>query len=351
MQHYDTDIVIKKSNVWRPYIYTFDANGNYQSGAWHSIDNADYTIPAGTYFKMMMSILPTTTTTPVMDFYTNDIFKAIVIEKASEDVVTEDRFYLFTNNYKYIKSVAHQGYSYDTRTYNQSRLGGYYKAKEHGFNVGECDVKWTSDMIPVCCHDQSFVSGTETIVIADHTYAELQNYDYYGSTISSLDSIVKACKEMGMECSIDHLSSGWTDAQFAILFGIVEKYQMQDKTYWLQGISRDLSNRILTWYTKAKIALTLSTSNLTNAINEANTIVTDDNEVVINFNYAEISVNQLLTYKGTIDKRVKLGIWTNDNLTSCLAYLPYIDMLTSNKFSVIDLNKQLYSDYSQYFDE
>ena len=351
MQHYDTDIVIKKSNVWRPYIYIFDENGDYQSGAWHNIDSTDYTIPAGTYFKMMMSILPTSSTTAVMDFYDNNIFKAIVIEKAGEEVVTEDRFYLYTANYNYVKSIAHQGKSYDERTYNQSRLGGYYKAKACGFDVGECDVKWTSDNVPVCCHDASFQSGGETIVIAEHTLAELQALDYYGSTIATLDSIVKACKEMGMEVAIDHLNSNWDDTKWGILFGIVEKYQMQNYTWWLQGRSTTLMDKILNWYSKAKIAITIGDADISGAISDANAKVTDDNEIMVNFNYANVSVNQMLSYKASADIRVKFGIWTNDNLTSCLAYLPYVDAITSNSYSIIDMNKKLYENNSTYFSE
>lgn len=347
---FSEDIVIKKSNEWRPYIYRFDGSGTYTGGGWVNIDNNDYTIAAGTRFKIMFSMLPTTYNTPLVNIYDNPLFPKIRIVKKGADIPTFDaRSYLHTAEpYKYALSICHQGYCTD-RGNNNSRLSGYYMAKAHGFNVGETDVKWTSDEIPVCCHDQSFPSGGETIVIADHTYAELQGFDYYGSTIASLDSVVKACKEMGMQIAIDHLSGSWSDARYSILFGIVEKYHMQDNTWWLQGRSLSLMNKILAWYPKAKIAVTVSTTDFSAIINECNTVVTDVNEIMINFNYGPIAAASIPSTFANLDKRVKLGIWTNDNVNSTLAYQPYVDAITSNKISIVDINNQYYENYSQYF--
>lgn len=253
------------------------------------------------------------------------------------DIVSVDTIQYNPN----MRSVAHQGYSTTSQTYGNSRLSSYIGAKKHGFDYGECDIQFSSDGVPVCCHDASFSSDGTTVVIAEHTLAELKTYNYYGETIASLDEVVKLCKELGLGLYIDHLNGNWSDAYWNTLFAIVNKYQMQDNVYWLQGIARSVSERILSWYNRAKLVLVINASDLTSAITEANAIKTDLNEVSIDFNYTQVTVAQMQSYAAQLKTGVQLEIWTVDNATDYKSYLPYARGITSNKICYNDVYEDL----------
>lgn len=330
--HFDYDILLPKQSNFYVYLWTYTAqDGSGATGqGWKYLTDGALVIPAGTYFRLLFT-KDRTSTTPLVDIYNNPVFKDIEIYKRPVVMQTNPN----------IRSVAHQGYSTTSQSYGNSRLSSYIGAKKHGFDYGECDIQFSSDGVPVCCHDASFDSNGTTVVIAGHTLAELKTYNYYGETIASLDEVVKLCKELGLGLYIDHLNGNWSDAYWNTIFGIVKKYQMQDNVYWLQGISRTLTTKILTWYKKAKIALVVSTNNLTSAITEANEIKTDFNSVSIDFDYSNITTSDLESYLSSLNAGIELEAWTIDNSTSYMSYLPYLKAITSNKLCYNDFYKQV----------
>lgn len=333
--HFDHDIVLPKQSNFYFFLWTYtDQSGAGASGqGWKYLTDSEYVIPAGTYFRLLF-VIDRASTTPLYDIYDNDIFKAIEIYKKVEQATTIQ----YNPN---MRSVAHQGYSTTSQTYGNSRLSSYVGAKKHGFDYGECDIKFSSDGVPVCCHDASFNSGGQTIVIAEHTWAELQTYNYYGETIASLEQVLAKCKELGLGLYIDHLNGSWSDAFWNTIFALVKKYQMQDNVYWLQGIDRDVTNKILQWYSRAKIVLVVGSNDLTSAITEANTIKTDLNEVSIDFNYAQVTVAQMKSYAAQLKTGVQFEVWTVDNATDYKNYLPYARGITSNKLCYNDVYQEL----------
>lgn len=330
--HFDYDILLPRQNNFYVYLWTYTAqDGSGASGqGWQYLNDRSLVVPAGTYFRLLF-VNDRTSTTSLVDIYDNDIFKAIEIYKAP--VVT-----MYNPN---MRSVAHQGYSTTSQAYGNCRLSSYIGAKKHGFDYGECDIKFSSDGVPVCCHDASFSSNGTTVVIADHTLAELKTYNYYGETIASLDEVVRLCKELGLGLYIDHLDGNWSDAYWNTIFGIVKKYQMQDNVYWLQGISRTVTTKILTWYKKANIVLVISSNDLTSAITEANDIKTDNNSISIDFNYSNITTSQIETYLSSLNTGIELEAWTIDSATSYEDYMPYLKGITSNRLCYNDIYKRI----------
>lgn len=333
--HFDYDILLPRQNNFYVFLWTYTAqDGSGATGqGWKYLTDSEYVIPAGTYFRLLF-VIDRTSTTPLYDIYDNDIFKAIEIYKKVEQATTIQ----FNPN---MRSVAHQGYSTTSQAYGNSRLSSYIGAKKHGFDFGECDIQFSSDGVPVCCHDASFNSNGTTVVIADHTLAELKTYNYYGETIASLDEVVKLCKELGLGLYIDHLNGNWSDAYWNTLFAIVKKYQMQDNVYWLQGISRTATTKILTWYNRAKIVLVASSNDLTSFITEANEIKTDLNSVSIDFNYSNITTSQIETYLSSLNTGIELEAWTIDSATSYEDYMPYLKGITSNRLCYNDIYKRI----------
>ena len=311
---FDFDLLIpqrKENEIGCVYLYTYNnALGTTFNKIGYINKNSNYIIPKNTYFRLLITDYDSNSINPVGNLFTSNIFNNFKIYKYSES---------FLINYnKNITSVAHQGYSGYIGVINHSLLDGYSKAKIHGFEFGETDLKFTSDNIPVCCHDNSFSSGGESIIISEHTLKELKSYTYYGGEISTLDEILSECKKIGLGLYLDHLYTIDNDTKWNNVFNIIKKYSMEDNIKWLcnAGIQRlnYQTNKILTWYKKSKISIVTSENDLTNIIINANNLKTDYNEVTIDCLYSNFTIEQLINYNTMLYSGVKIELWTIDNI-------------------------------------
>lgn len=232
-----------------------------------------------------------------------------------------------------VKMVAHQGSGLlDSSGLGHSKLSAFLAAWNAGFDLGECDIKFTSDGVPVCCHDDTFTSGSTVVTIATTTLEQLKTYNYYGGEIATLEEVVVLCKTLGMDLEIDQLAYDMTDAQWDSVFGIIKKYRMFDHVIF--GGSQATIGKIQSFYANARIFLmATSSTEFTNQLALAESIVTDKNEVIVAFNYGIVTAENIPTYTQNIDPRVKLGAWIVDYASVALQYIPYVDYLTSNKLS------------------
>lgn len=229
----------------------------------------------------------------------------------------------YANITKPIISVAHQGYAGESG-YGGSRVGMYKNASKYGFTYGECDVQWTSDNIPIGSHDASFDYEGQTIVIAEHTYAELLTYRNF----SKIEDIIKECKENGIGLVIDKCSYTWTTDQRQIIFGLVKKYRMQDNVvwFWIYDISNSFITQLFSFYGASKIVVPSSTS-----VADVNSVLTDKNTIYLGF--SSPTVETIVNTMASHDARVKCSIYTIDTIADYKDYIPYVDMITSNRVS------------------
>ncbi len=232
-----------------------------------------------------------------------------------------------------VKILAHQGSSL-TRTdgLGHSLKSQFIAAWNAGFECGECDIKFSSDNVPVCCHDDSFVDtdSQNTITIAEHTFSELETYGYYGEKIASLDEIIRTCKELGMDIQLDQLSPYFTETQWNKIFEIVKKYRMFDHVIFT--VNSSTVDIVQAFYENARLMLlATSTTEFETSITLANSLVTNNNEVIVAFTYSIVSTDDLPDYQEDADPRVKFGAWIIDFPNLALQYLPYVDYITSNK--------------------
>jgi len=321
--HYDYDLIVPykdtTGNAYYLVTYSNDQGANYNNIGWIN-NNYAYIIPKGTYFRLLMSVNDTNSVTKLHDIFNTSIYKNIEIKKYEPKI---------NNN---CLSVSHQGYSLNTKNsvYGNSRVSSYKGAKIAGFDIGECDLQWTSDGIAVCCHDASFVSGEETIVISEHTYAELITYNYYGETIASFDEVVEICKTLGLGLYVDHIASTLTDTQYTQLFNTIKKYGMLNKTKFLvNNITR--AETILSYYSKAKIAIVTEDNDLSSLVNDVNNLQNENNEISIDFKWGNITEENLISYNLSLNPRSYLECWTVDNVNNYKTAMKYCRAITSNR--------------------
>lgn len=111
--------------------------------------------------------------------------------------------------------VLHQGWNEGVPG---NTLPAYYLVKENGYEWGECDIRLTSDLIPVVYHNASVtgtVDGVETtLTIAESTAAEvtavvLQTHDTYGDIhVPTLAELLDLARCLGIGMVLDIKSAG-----------------------------------------------------------------------------------------------------------------------------------------------
>lgn len=237
-------------------------------------------------------------------------------------------------NSRSIRSIAHQGFYGQSGGYGYNMAEYYIKAALYGFDWAECDIKFSSDGVPVCCHDATFVDGTtmQTITIASETWEQLQAHDYHGGKISSFDEVMRACKVAGIGLNIDHLSDANTSEKWAALFAIVKKYAMDRKVTWLVNSGSTLPATILEWDKFASICI-LDTSIDAGLVAEANALKTDYNEIRLGLDYRTSEVADILSQVGGLKPGILIDVWTVDSFLVFQEYLPYVAGITSNRWS------------------
>lgn len=232
-----------------------------------------------------------------------------------------------------IVSVAHQGYAGSSGTYGYSHAGGYERAAEFGFDAGECDVQWSSDNVPVCCHDASFTDSTsgDTIVIAEHTVEELKTYDYEDGTIATLEEIVSECKRSGLFIVIDKLTSSLSDAKLATVFGLLQIYGMADKSAIVVAANDStLAEKVFAWNPKATIHITSTSALSASLVSTANALQTDINKVILSLSYQNVTEAAIREYMPAAKAGVELYVWTVNTKGNYESFLPFVNGITSD---------------------
>ena len=232
-----------------------------------------------------------------------------------------------------IRSIAHQGYT-PLSGYNWCKEKGYIDASKVGFTYGECDIRFSSDAVPMCSHDASFTdsSTSATVVIADHTADELQTYNYHAGKIARFEEVVKACKLYGLGLYIDQLSYTWTDANWTSIFNIVEKYGMKNRVAWVTNEATFVS-RIVAFDSTAEIVPLISFTTVQAVLDVITALKTASNKITVNFDYSTVTANNLISIRQAISADTRIELYTVDTATDYEDLLPYIDGITSNKIS------------------
>ena len=169
-----------------------------------------------------------------------------------------------TNNDKVIRSIQRIGAG---MSYPHHSINAYKEAYKKGFRTLLCDLMFTSDNVPVCFHDlylnQNYhdvydangvlVSTTTPIYVKEHTYDELNNYDYglymgtqfKGYPLLKFEDMLKLVKYLGVDVYVE--IKEMTEAQAKIACDLVRKYGINERTSWSGKIAhlKSVTNNII----------------------------------------------------------------------------------------------------------
>ena len=110
-------------------------------------------------------------------------------------------------------TVIHRGWISGAK---ENTLPAFFLAREKGFRWVECDVRFSSDGVPVLAHDATITSedGKTTLSVVDSTVAQLQNVvletsEAYGQIrLSTLEELLNMARLIDLSVLIDLKSSG-----------------------------------------------------------------------------------------------------------------------------------------------
>lgn len=119
--------------------------------------------------------------------------------------------------------IAHRG----GNTAAENTLANFEGAIANGYTILECDVKFTSDDIPILSHDDTFTVGGVTYIISQMTWAQIQAVD---SSKMLLSDFIKLCKRENVVGEID-CSTFDTSSYLEIISDMVTSLGMNGRCY------------------------------------------------------------------------------------------------------------------------
>lgn len=237
-----------------------------------------------------------------------------------------------------LKCIAHQGFSIDQYTAECRRSAIIAAAMNH-FDGVEVDLAFSSDDVPFLCHDTSFVSGGQTIVIENETADALVTYSYYGETICSLEEAIKLCKLYGLDIILDHTANITNQDRATAVVEILNRYRAWSNVIWTTASSVLNRSAILALYPQARFHVVSDNAISEANISNVNTLAEQGNNVILAFNWANNTLAHLQDdVLPNLDARVKLSCYTLDNTSNPMSYndnlykqyMPYVDYALSN---------------------
>lgn len=228
-----------------------------------------------------------------------------------------------------IRSVNHRGYNVEAP---ENTLAAYRLSKKKGFTYVECDVRLTSDGVPVLLHDETVDrTSNGTGKISEMTLAEVKALDfgswksaiYNGEKIPTFEEFLLLCKNLGLHPYIE-VKTGDNEAAVSNLVSLVKRYGMQGKVTWIGGqyalqcVKEDDPKARLGWVTNQLYPDTFSI---------LKGLKTDENEVFCDFLYSNLTDEIIAEF---IANDFPVEVWTVNSNAAVSALNPYVTGVTSD---------------------
>jgi len=198
----------------------------------------------------------------------------------------------FVNVDDTVRSVNHGGYGSVAPT---NSLEGYTASKAAGFRYVECDVKFTSDGVPILMHDETVDRTTNgTGAVRSMTLAQIKELriDTHSSTypdcrVPTLEEFLRHCHKLNLHPYIEwsEVNSPPTDADASLIAQIIRRTGMDGKVSLISMRTNKLA-AVCKFMPHLRCGFTSSSeptvARLTAVINEINVGSKGQNEIFYN---------------------------------------------------------------------
>lgn len=217
--------------------------------------------------------------------------KVKLIKKITSDQVSEINYGVYDGDLignqrkDFIMSIGHGG---GYATFPSNTAPSFIEASRRGLLYVEGDVQYTSDGIPVMCHDRTINAvarnsdGTEiseTIYISNITYAQANTYDwgiykgsqFAGTKLLKFDEWILLCKQLSLVPCIELKRESQNDPDIHTqskvdnLIDILKKYNMLDKCLW-SSFDAETMYRVKNAYPYANVGVAITENIINSAV-------------------------------------------------------------------------------------
>lgn len=233
-----------------------------------------------------------------------------------------------------VRSINHQGYN---PVAPNNTMPAFKLSKVMGFDFVETDVRFSSDNVPVLCHDatiDNYSDGTGTI--SQMTYEQLLQYDfgswksaeYTGTKIGTLEDLLALCGQINLYpyCEV---MSGLTKAQAKICIDLAKEYHMLRSVTWI-SMSEEALRLIVNEDPGARVMIVVGGGDSVNFVRRALSLQTGYNEVGVDLNYTLSDSYR----EAALRFDMPIEMWTVDTVANIQALPDYVKGVTSNTYPV-----------------
>ena len=177
---------------------------------------------APTYCILLSFTMTTDTNAYINKFVSEGAFEVEVLGYTSQNNLPCNDTFINELNAPF-RLISHRGWnSWNGELYPEQVISSYKESYKRGLRNVECDVKFTSDGIPVLLHDNTInrtarnLDGTELgtdIYLRNLTFEQVRkNYDFgiyqgerfKGTKIPTLEELLRLCKILGMRIILEY---------------------------------------------------------------------------------------------------------------------------------------------------
>lgn len=319
--YYDTTFRSLEDRLVLAY-HSYDENGNflYDSG-W----NYEVSVSKGTKYRLLLK--------DTMEEYKEcDIesitekymvsYNGIESNKHFIDELIDKKTVNHFNDYTVI--MAHRGYS---SIAPENTMPAFELAYKYGCRCIETDVVYTSDKVPVLCHNININNTArdkdgnvlpETINISTISYEDTKQYDfgiwknakYKGTKMCTLEDFLYFCKIRSIQPIVE-LKTGYDNKWIKEAYNVANKLGMLDKVVW-NSFEYSFLTYIHSLCEFTNFFVNVDGDITDDVVNSAISLKTDNNTV-----YIGSTVNNLtaIGISKALAKNIQVGVGTTDEVS------------------------------------
>lgn len=240
------------------------------------------------------------------------------------------------NRNRQINAVNHRGY-FDAP---ENTLSAFRLSKEMGFDMVECDVRFTKDNVAILLHDSSVARTSDgSGRIRNKTYAEVSQLDfgswkgdkYKGERIPTFEMFVDLCVELSLHPYVE-VKNGATDEQVESLVQVVDAANIP-----VTWIARNVDYLVILHKLRPDDRLGLLVDFVTAKAVQSMSNISKD-LCFIDANYLFLANSKIRLCERS---NIPLEVWTLDNRYTITHIDFYISGITSNKLNAQTLFEKI----------
>lgn len=319
--YYDTTFRSLEDRFVLAY-HSYDENGNflYDSG-W----NYEVSVSKGTKYRLLLK-------DTMEEYKEGDIesitekymvsYNGIESNKHFIDELIDKKTVNHFNDYTVI--MAHRGYS---SIAPENTMPAFELAYKYGCRCIETDVVYTSDKVPVLCHNININNTArdkdgnvlpETINISTISYEDTKQYDfgiwknakYKGTKMCTLEDFLYFCKIRSIQPIVE-LKTGYDNKWIKEAYNVTNKLGMLDKVVW-NSFEYSFLTYIHSLCEFTNFFVNVDGDITDDVVNSAISLKTDNNTV-----YIGSTVNNLtaIGISKALAKNIQVGVGTTDEVS------------------------------------